>query len=385
MAHCPYCGVNVKEDELFCVKCGKKLPEDMYNRTHSNKQFNRFWLIPMITCIMFILCSGIYYFILQSMDVQAKTLYEQGEEKALEGNFPEAEQLFQKAVEHKKKFPQAITSRDFTQIAIHNETLLEQADYELEENNYQKALDLIKNAESDLNNYNGTAVTTVIDKLTKKRTEIKLTQLKDNLDNEPSIDDLKVLLWEADSINNDEAKQITDDIREQIIDYTFSKASEKLNVNQFSDAKKHVNDGLKYAPDSEKLQSLKTTIDKEKVAFETEQQERIEQAINTAQEEQELNETDAVEVTSVSVDKDDNGKLTVNGKVESVATIPINSISVEYELVTKGDDDILTNDVYVFPDTLYPGEKGKFEFTHYDIDEKGKIETNVKKVKWYTE
>ncbi|HLR01962.1 MAG TPA: zinc ribbon domain-containing protein [Virgibacillus sp.] len=384
MAHCPYCGINVKEDELFCVKCGKKLPEDMYNRTHGNKKFNRYWLLPIGVSIIFILSAGIYYFILQSMDVQARTLYEQGEEKALEGDFTEAEKLFQEAVDHKSNFPQAVTSRDFTQIAIQNETLFEQADEELDGGNFQKALNLIKNAENDLNNYNGTAVTTLIDKLTKKRTEINLTQLKDKLDQDPSIDEMKTLLWEADSINDDEAKQITDDIRDQIIDYTFSKANEKLSANQFSDAKKYVDDGLKYAPDSEKLQSLETTIDKEKVAFETEQQERIEQAITTAQEEQELNETDAIEVTSISVDND-KGKATVKGEVKSVATIPINSISIDYALVTKDDDEVLTNDVYVFPDTLYPGEKGKFEFTHYDIEEKGKIKTDVKKIKWYTE
>ena len=209
--------------------------------------------------------------------------------------------------------------------------------------------------------------------------------MKNKLDNEPSMDDLKVLLWEADSINNEEAQKITNEIREQIINYTFSKASEKLSANQFSDAKVRVNDGLKYAPTSEKLQSLLTTIDKEKVAFETAQQERIEQAINTAQEEQELNETDAVKLTSVSVKANEQGKLTVNGEVESVATIPINSVSIEYALVTKEDKEILSNDVYVFPDTLYPGEKGKFEFTHYDIDDKRDLETNVKKIKWYTE
>src|SRR5699024_9613235 len=294
MAHCPYCGINVKEDEIFCVKCGRDLPKAISQRTHTHKHFNRYWLIPICLTVMFIFFSGVYYFILQSIDVQAKTLYDQGTEQALKGNFSEAENLFQEAIEHKDNFPQALTARDFTQIAIHNETLLEQADEELENDNYQKALGLIKNAESDLNNYNGDAVSKLIDTITEKRTKTKLTQLKNKMDNDPTIDDLKTLLWEADSINNDEAEHITNDIREQIVNYTFSKASERLNANQFSDAQKRVDDGLKYAPESEKLQSLQTTINKEKVAFETAQQERIEQAINTAQEEQELNETDEI-------------------------------------------------------------------------------------------
>ena len=385
MAHCPYCGIHVKENELFCIKCGKRLPEDMFERSHTHRHFNRYWLIPIFLSAILIFFSSIYYFILQSIDVQAKTLYEQGEEQTLEGNFSKAEQFFQEAIEHKENFSQAVTARDFAQIAIHNETLLEQADDELQNDNYQKALSLIKNAESDLNNYNGDAVSKLIDTITEKRTKTKLTQLKNKMDNDPTIDDLKTLLWEADSINNDEAEHITNDIREQIVNYTFSKASERLNANQFSDAQKRVDDGLKYAPESEKLQSLQTTINKEKVAFETAQQERIEQAINTAQEEQELNETDAIKLISVSVDEDEQGKLTVNGEVESIATIPINSISIEYALITKDDEEILTNDVYVFPDTLYPGEKGKFEFTHYDIEDSEKIKTDVKTIKWYTE
>src|SRR5699024_1657358 len=179
MAHCPYCGTNVKQSELFCVHCGKKLPEDIYERIHTKKQFNRFWFLPISISILFLIFSGIYYFILQSIDVQAKTLYRQGEEKALEENFSEAEKLFKEAIEHKENFPQAIISRDFAQIAIHNKTLLNQAEEELQNENYQKALSIIKNAEKGLNNYNGDVVTKLINKISKKRTHIKITQLKD--------------------------------------------------------------------------------------------------------------------------------------------------------------------------------------------------------------
>lgn len=125
-------------------------------------------------------------------------------------------------------------------------------------------MSLINEAESSITNYNGEAVTQLIDKLTAKRGSIKLAQLEQKLSQDPGIDDLKVLLWEADAIQSDEADEMMTSIREQIVDYIFSKASEQLNNNQFSDALLLVEDGLKYAPDSEKLLSLKTTIDKEK-------------------------------------------------------------------------------------------------------------------------
>lgn len=385
MAHCPYCGTPVKENELYCVKCGKELPYDLYERADTNKHSNRLWLLPISMAILFLVFSSIYYFMMQSFNVQAKKLYAQGEEQVANEDFQAARGLFQKAIDHKENFEQAKTARHFAEIATENEAHMEEADKLLEEANYTEALDEMKNAERDLNSYNGEAVSKLIDKIEAKRSTIKTEQLQNELDEDPSIDDLKTLIWEAESINNDQADEITEDIREQIINDTYAKASDQLNANQFSDAKTRVDDGLKYAPDSDRLDSLETTIEKEKEAFETEQEKRIDQAMDTAEEEEELNETDAVEVTSASVDEDGDDELEVSGKVESVATVPVNSISIEYELVTEDDEEILTNDVYVYPDTLYPDEKGKFEYTHDDVDEEDNVEVNVKKIKWYTD
>src|SRR5699024_11914754 len=115
--------------------------------------------------------------------------------------------------------------------------------------------------------------------------------------------------------------------------------------------------------ESEKLQSLKTTIEKEKTAFETAQEERIEQAINMAAEENEVNQSDAVELNSVKLKKDGKDKLIVKGKVDSIATIPIHSVVIEYTLTSDKDDETLSNKVFIYPDKLYPNETGKFEYT----------------------
>src|SRR5690606_1770414 len=178
--------------------------------------------------------------------------------------------------------------------------------------------------------------------------------------------------------------QITENIRNQIVDFTYTKASEQLSEKHFSDAQMIVEDGIKYAPNSEKLHSLQTTIEKEKVSFEITQQQRIQQAIDTAEEEREMNETDAIKVDSVKLENDDQGNLVVKGEVKSIATIPVSSILVEYSLLTN-DAEFLSNEVYVFPDTLYPKESGKFEFTHFDINQDVKnIDIKVKKITWYT-
>lgn len=145
-------------------------------------------------------------------------------------------------------------------------------------------------------------------------------------------------------------------------------------------------DGLKYAPDSEKLISLQTTVEKEQTAFETAQQQRIKQAVNAAAQDQQLNETDAIELLSAEVEKNEQGDFVITGEVKSVATIPVHSILVEYSLLNGNDTEILSNEVYVYPDKLYPNENGEFEFTHFDISEDTEdLQVEIDTVTWYTE
>ncbi|MBP1948714.1 zinc ribbon domain-containing protein [Virgibacillus litoralis] len=385
MHHCPYCGTKVEENELYCIKCGKQLPEDAAERLKNHKSFNKYWYLPISILALVILSAGIYYIFMQNQTAEASDLYNKAEESVMEGQYGEAKELLQSALENSKEFKQADIALTYVQEALKIENSIEKANNFLKKQEYQKALSLINDAENSLSNYNGNAVTQLINKLTSKRNLIKIEELKHKLDQKPSINDMKTLLWEAESIKHDEAAEITTDIRNQIVDYTFSKASENLNDKQFSDALVIVEDGLKYAPNSGKLQSLKTTIDKEKTAFETAQRQRIEQAISSAEEERKLNENDAIELVSVNVENNEQDKLVVKGKVKSVATIPINTILVEYTLSSKSGSEFLSNEVYVYPETLYPDEVGEFEFTHFDIDQEGKnINIKVDKIKWYT-
>ncbi|WP_205135695.1 zinc-ribbon domain-containing protein [Virgibacillus halotolerans] len=386
MLHCPYCGTSVNEDEQYCIKCGKQLPNDMHHRLINKKQFNTYWYIPLIIAAVFLVSSGIYYFMLQSNTTHAKESYVQGEQAALDADYNKASKLFTKALDKKDNFVQAETSLAFAERALEVESLLTKTDDLLKKKDYSQALSIIKEAESNLNSFNGDAVAMLIDQIMFKRNTIKIAKLKESLKKDPGIDELKILIWEADAINDNEAEDMTKDIRNEIIEYFFSKATEQLNTKQFTDAQTLIEDGLKYAPESEKLRSLQTTIDKEKTAFESEQQQRIEQAMDTAAKDQKFNEDEAIELVSANIKSDKNGKLVVKGEVKSDATIPINSILIEYTIYNKKKSEILTNEVFVYPDKLYPKESGEFKFTHLDKEEKAKnLTIEVNKITWYTD
>lgn len=385
MYHCPYCGIIVKEEEKYCLNCGKQLPVDIHKRFSQKKRFNRLWYIPLSIFILFLLSAIPFYLFLQFQSTKAKEFYDLGEKSVLKEDYQAAKDHFEQALSYKSNFHEAEVSLKFVNHAIEIDKNLLEASKRLDDNDFQEALNLINEAESLLKNYHGPAVTEIINDILMLRNEINIANINDQLHNKPSIDTLKNLLWEAEALKTDVAEELTDQIRNEIIDYTFSKASEKLNNKQFNDAQLLVEDGLKYATNSEKLQSLRTTIEKEKTAFEIAEQQRIEQAIHMAEEDRELNEQGAIKLETVNLDKDDQDRLIVKGEVLSVATIPIHSILIEYSLLYR-DHEILENKIFVYPETLYPDETGKFEFTHYDIDQKLEdIQVNVEKIKWYTD
>lgn len=384
MFHCPHCGSSIHEEEHFCVICGKKLPLHMEERIKETRVFNKWWMMPIATIISIFLIITIYFFILQSKHEQAEHHYLLGKDFIEEKQFKDARKEFDVALSYYPSFNQAQIAVDFLKTAEDVEEKLKEIPLFIEDKEYTKALDQINTYEDAFGNLQGQVMNDYINKLNDERDIVELEKIKNELSDDPSIQKLKNFLWDAQSINTEEGIEIADEIQSEIIDYTFSKASEQLNNNQFNDALLLVEDGLKYAEDSTKLQSLKTTIDKEKSSFETAQQERIEQAITIAEEEKEYNQNDAIQLEEVDVLSNDQGNIIVKGKVKSAATVPLTSVFVEYELSTGEDEPFETNRVFVFPDVLYPDEYGQFEFTHYDIDKKEKdVSVNVNKITWY--
>lgn len=386
MFHCPHCGSTIHEEEQFCVICGKKLPLDLESRLNDSKKFNRWWFLPISFAVSLCFVFITYFLILQAKHEQANHHYTLGAELMEEHKYDEALTQFELSKQYKSTFPQAQIALNFLQTTVEIDEGLNQVPEFIEKKQFKEALEYLDTFEEDLNNLQGQAVNEYLNKLANQRDIVELEKIREELANSPSIETLKTLLWDAESIKNEEGIEITGEIRQEIVDYIFSKASEQLNNNQFNDALLIVEDGLKYAEQSTKLQSLKTTIEKEKTAFETAQQERIEQAITIAEEEEQHNRNDAIELDTVDIEYNDEGNIIVKGKVKSAATVPISSVFVEYELYVEGNDPFITNRVFVFPDVLYPGETGNFEFTHYDVNAKRKnYLINVNKITWYVD
>ncbi|MBM7572200.1 hypothetical protein JOC48_002703 [Aquibacillus albus] len=348
------------------------------------KENTFWWYLPLIAFIIILISVGAYYLFLEKQVDNAKQQYDIGEKKALLGEYEDALLAFKSANDFKEQFPSAIENEKFMKVAITIKDELKQADKLLEDNQYQQSLQLISTAEGRLKDYDGELVSILQHEINRKRHDAQIQQLNVRLASDPPIDELKTLLWEAEAIQSEDAEEIASSIREQIVAYVFSTASEQLSNKQYTDARNTVQDGLEYVPNSEKLKSFKTTIEKEKTAFETAQQQRIEQAIIAAEEEREINKNDAVELLDIKVLQDEQKNLVVTGDLKSVATVPIHTVSVDYVLLDPDENEILSNEVYVYPETLYPEEEGKFDYTHFDIgNENMNLKVKIEKISWF--
>ena len=383
MYFCPYCGTKVHEDEHYCMKCGKAIP-DIESRL-VDKKFNRWWILPIISTIVVSISIAIFTYVLDYKNTKALELYVQAEKRLLNEEYDEATDLLEASIQHKKDFTYAQVALDYSKAAIQIEEQLKKAGDLSKREDYKAAIDLLRDAEENLNMYQGPLVSSLVEKIDTLHADVQLEQLRAIIAEGPSIDVIRLLIWEAEEINHPDAKEVAEQLRNQLVEYTFSKASEALNENQFNDAILITEDGLKYAPESEKLQSLLTNINKEKLSFESALQDRMEQAMDTAYADYRKNANDAIELVSVEMENNDEGQLAIKGEVKSIATVPINSILVEYTLA-RDDVEFVTNEIYVFPSTLYPGEIGKFGFTHFDLkDDSDDMTVNIKKITWYTD
>ena len=142
-----------------------------------------------------------------------------------------------------------------------------------------------------------------------------------------------------------------------------------------------VDKGLQYAVNDEKLTALKQRIEQDRQAFEKAEQERIEQAMKSAAQEELINKTAAAEVLDLSAKVNEYGDLYLSGIVNNKATTNIYSVTVYYSIYDENDSFIEKGDTVVYPYLLKPGDTGKFENTHYGLHENATV--RIDNFTWY--
>lgn len=76
----------------------------------------------------------------------------------------------------------------------------------------------------------------LLSNIVDKRNEIKIEQVRSSLDEDNGIDDLKIQLWQIESIDSEDADKLENQMKERIVNHSFNRANKELNENQFSSA-----------------------------------------------------------------------------------------------------------------------------------------------------
>ena len=385
MYFCPHCGNEVELNEKFCITCGERLPNNLSQRIVKKKRNSKRWLLPIITFIIGSLFISVFYGILHHKREKAIELFEDANQIALVGDYQQARDVTEEALSLYSSFPQANDLIDFLQAAIVIEQSFADVADLREEGQYAEALEILLQHEEQLENYNGELVSKILDKINIMKNETRMDEIVSIYQSEPDRSQLKVLLWELERIAGEKANEMKEDISDKLVSITYQEGTALIQQYQFSQAKQLVEDTLHFVQDSNSLISLRKTIEKEQLAFENQQQERIEQALSAYETEETLNKQHGIEVMRIHTEIE-NEKVKVVGEIESVATVPLHSVLIHYELVDEDQNILLTNEVYIQPETLYPHEKGTFEFMHVDFEiADQRVTARVKDITWYLE
>lgn len=377
---CSNCGNQFQIGDTYCESCGAKRLSSTIVETP--KRIERWlWLAPVLACLIVALSLGGYFYSEHMKTKAAIQAFHDGEDAALDGDYQEAKKRFQAALDHRSEFPAAENNIKMIEEAIQITERLHISTNHIEEKEFDKAAEQIQKAESTLRGYSGKLASDLDEAIVSSKNTLNISVLRQDMVGKSTLDELEPLLTKADSITTPEAEEISDEIRTRIAEIAYVQANDFLTDNQFSAALASVKKGLYHEPKSKKLLSLKTTIHNEKVAFEKAEQKRIEQAIVAAAEEKEHNLNDALKLMSIEAKLNHLGDIVVTGSVKSQATVPVSSVRISYTLLDGEGKVFDENEVFIYPDILYPDESGTFEYTHHLVNEE--LEVKFNEVNWY--
>ncbi|TLS37289.1 hypothetical protein [Pseudalkalibacillus caeni] len=370
------------------MNCGNELTPATRQKQRKRQKL---WVsIPVAASLLLGEGLGGYYYYEKSLTEASVSSFKEGEQLAKQEKYEEAYKKFEKAQKDRSDFPAAESNQKLMQLAMDVQHQLDSANGERKQDAYTDALARLRKTDSTLKKYDGELVEDLQKKVRNARTTVMVAELKYDMNGKETIDELKPILLRAESLTVKEAAEIADQVRKQIVEVAYKEANGYLTENHFTNALATVAKGLEINKNSEKLKNLQTAIKKKQTAFEQAQQKRIEQAMVAAAKEKEKNQTDALKLEEVTTEVNEFNELVVKGKVQSVATVPIFSVSIKYTVLNeKKEPTDNKGEIYVNPDTLYPDDQGTFDFMVLNLEaEKEKLKNYTVKITdmtWYLE
>ncbi|WP_404332836.1 zinc-ribbon domain-containing protein [Mesobacillus maritimus] len=403
--YCHQCGEQLAENSHFCSQCGAKVQNQPKKTQDSNnvdtlltdetaagieveyeERRNPLMhylpvLLPFFSLIIVSVILTTYYFQGTRINEEVVDLKNSADEAALSGNYQKAKEYLLKAQTKRPNYSVLETDLNAINEAIQYEQTLSLISEQIKKTQFSQASKELASLKDKLNRQHGPLFTPFYQQLDERNIGITVGTVKQELANLNSVDQLASKLSILASMPKKEASAVKEEIINKIVQFSIDEAEAELANKQFSDAVKIIDKGLQYAINNEKLLSLKERVSQEKAAFELAEQQRIEQAMEAAAQEDLKNRTAAVEVSDFSVEVDEYGDLYLTGSVKNVATKGITGVTVYYTIFDENDVAIDTADASVYPYELAPSAVGSFEDTYYGVNQN--ISVEIDNITWY--
>ncbi|OIQ08662.1 hypothetical protein MOOR_18160 [Moorella thermoacetica] len=402
---CQYCGKKIEEGSRFCSGCGHELrsinnedtvvlarpspdqvkQEEGSEHTTAQQQVpakgKSIWLLPLATAVLVAVVLGGYYAYEQYINRLVEQDRVQAENLALQGDLDKAEKLISNALNKRLRHKTLQADLAYVREGQEVQSELNEAWEHTKQQQFNQALSLIEQAEKKVSGKEGDFYKYLSQLINDKKAAVNIMQVKQEMNNKNSIEELAALLTKISSFKVKEAQEVAKVIKTKICQLIYTKANELLKKKDFAGALALVQQGLGYDSENQQLLSFQKTIEQQKAAFEQNEQMILEQAQLAAARENAINHTQAVEVLQCDGSVTAQGDFRVWGTVRNVATRPIYMVEIYYTVYDAAGNALTTDSTYVYPNYLNPRDQGSFDNTSYGLWQGNRVKIN--RITWY--
>lgn len=338
-------------------------------------------IFPLISLIL--VTIGLSYYYIQEKEVNAEVLKlkKTAEETALKGEYEASRKLLEKGISKRPAYAVLKDDLELVDSALEFEKILNSAGSHIQKTEFEAASKELANLKVKLGKVQSPLLTPFNALVEEKEIKITVGTVKKELNGLVTVDALAGKLAVLASLPEKEAAPVKTEILNKIIQISTDDAEEKVKSKQFSEAFSIIDNGLQYAANDKKLLAFKDRVEQEKNAFEKAEQERIEQAMEAAAQEDLKNRTAAVDVLSIISEVDEYGDLYLTGEVKNVATTGVSSITIYYTIYDENNSYIDEGYTTVYPYHLAPGDTGAFDDIYYGVYQNATV--NIENITWY--
>ncbi|MGG4490979.1 FxLYD domain-containing protein [Metabacillus idriensis] len=378
---CHYCGE--KEIEPFsnyCPHCGKRVFMDDKERKLYRLSKRSLYILPAAS---FALVSGLLfaaYELEAAKNEKVVTLQKKTEQAAIAGEYKKALHFAEQGIQIRRDYDVLKQEKELIVQMQGYQQDLEQIRKHIQNSNYEKASKEIDLLTRIISGHSSPLYSAVQSELIKADMNVTVGEIKEQINELNSIEQLAEKLKEITVLDAAEADMVKNQIKSKMVMIGSSNAEEDLSQKQFNSAIVTVDEALQYDGDNEKLLSLKDKIISEKSAFEQAEEKRIEKAVTAAKEEKKLKE-ETVKVQETKVTGNEFGDAITAGIIKNISKSAIHSITVQFTVSAKDGKEIERGKTNVYPNELKPGKEAEFEHITYGVNEE--VTFKIENISWY--